>query len=255
MKQLKNTALLSYAALAVCVAGCSSGGLTSSESVSFSLAIGNTDVDSVSFTLDCESGTELSGELNVIDDREKPIWNTIMALPPGDCTVNLVAGDDSGAAICTGKSEFVVIAGQTVKVDVVLMCGGAAEDPLGNVDIDGTFEEVSGNLCPRLHFLNVVSRSIPEGGTGQVSVLTNDPDGGEPSVMLLATSGSFADPAAASTTYSCGAAGTQTVSVTVGDGDAACDQTKSFDVLCFGGSGDACAGVVCEDDGNELHHK
>ncbi len=51
---------------------------------------------------------------------------------------------------------------------------------------------------------------------------------------LTATSGSFRDPAARSTEYSCGSPGTQTISVLVSEGDEACDQTRSVEVECGG---------------------
>ena len=111
---------------------------------------------------------------------------------------------------------------------------------LGNVDIDATFEIIDGNRCPRLHFLNAVPNNIPEGGASAVTVLVSDADGDPLTTALTATSGSFADPAALSTTYTCGSNGTQTISVSVSDGVAACDKTKSFEVECGGAS------LVCE---------
>ncbi len=239
-------ALVAVAALAGCASDTTSS--DASGSVAVSLIVGNTDVKAVSFDVTCDSGTNLSGQFNVNDEQDPPIWSTIMDLPPGDCSITLTASDAQGEVLCTGSEDFTVIADETVKVNVVLLCPGEGEDPLGNVEIDATFEIVEGNLCPRLNFFNAVPDEVPAEGS-DVTVLASDPDGGMLSILLSATGGSYADPTAASTTYTCdGAAGTQTLSVTVSDGDAACDKSKSFDVTCPGEN--LCDNVVCEDDGN-----
>ncbi|MGB5703579.1 MAG: hypothetical protein WBM48_12240, partial [Polyangiales bacterium] len=199
-------------------------------SVEVNLIVGNTDVKAVSFDVVCDSGITLSGQLNVNDEQDPPVAATIMDLPPGDCSITLTAFDNAGDPLCTGSEDFTVLANDTVQVNVVLLCDSDAEELLGNADIDATFEFVEGNNCPRLHFLNAVPNNIPEGGASAVTVLVSDADGDPLTTALTATSGSFEDPAAQSTTYTCGSSGTQTISVSVTDGDAACDKTKSFDV-------------------------
>ena len=249
MKQMFVSATFAIA-FAVFFAGCASERTGPSEpgSVSVNLIVGNTDVTAVNFEVTCSDSTvcPLNGQFNVVDDREPPVWATIMDLPVGDpddpivYTINLSALDDQGEVLCTGSESFTVDPIITVKVNVVLTCGGDGEELLGNVDIDATFEIVEGNNCPRLHFLNAVPNNIPEGGASAVTVLVSDADGDPLTTALTATSGSFEDPAAQSTTYTCGSSGTQTISVSVTDGDAACDKTKSFDVECGGAS------IVCE---------
>jgi hypothetical protein len=190
----------------------------------------------------------LSGQFNVNDEQDPPIFSTIMDLSPGVCTITLIALDDAGAVLCTGSKDFTVLVDETITVDVVLTCEGDGDDPLGNVNISATFEEVEGNSCPRLHFLNAVPDEVPAEGSA-VTVLVSDKNGDVLTTALTATGGSFTDAAAQSTTYFCDSAtGAQTISVTVTDGDAACDKSKSFDVTCPGVN--QCEGVVCEDDGN-----
>ena len=249
MKQMFVSATFAIA-LAGFFTGCASEttGPSESGSVSVNLLVGDTDVTAVNFEVTCDDSTvcPLSGQFNVVDERTPPVWATIMDLPVGDpddpivYTINLSALDDQGEVLCTGSESFTVDPIITVKVNVVLTCGGDGEELLGNVDIDATFEIVEGNNCPRLHFLNAVPNNIPEGGASAVTVLVSDADGDPLTTALTATSGSFEDPAAQSTTYTCGSSGTQTISVSVTDGDAACDKTKSFDVECGGAS------IVCE---------
>ena len=207
-------------------------------SVEVNLIVGNTDVKAVSFDVVCDSGITLSGQLNVNDEQNPPVAATIMDLPPGDCSITLTAFDNAGDPLCTGSEDFTVLANDTVQVNVVLLCDSDAEELLGNADIDATFEFVEGNNCPRLHFLNAVPSTVPPEGS-EVTVLVSDKDGDALTTALTATGGSFADPSAQSTTYTCdGANGAQTIFVTVSDGEAACDKSKSFSVTC--------PGIVCE---------
>ncbi len=250
MKQLKTfVATMLVMAFGSPFAGCSTGDTGASGEVNMSLIVGSTDVTAVKFEITCDSGVNLSGEFNVNDEQDPPVWAAVMDLPPGDCTITLTACDDAGDPLCTGSADFTVVENETVKVNIVLACPGDGDDPLGNVDIDATFEIVEGNSCPRLHFLNVVPDEVPPEGSA-VTVLVSDADGDTVSTMLTATGGSFGDPSALSTTYTCDdASGTQTVSVKASDGDTACDKDKSFDVTCPGVN--PCDGVQCPDTGNE----
>ena len=238
-------------AFAALVTGCAgeTAGPSETGSVNVNLIVGNTDVTSVAFEVECDSGISLNGNFNVVDDRDPPVWATIMDLPVGICTVTLIAQDSAGATLCTASENVEVLENQTVKVDLVLACTIDAEEALGNIDIDATFEIIEGNLCPRLHFLNAVPINVPTSGS-EVTVLVSDGDNDPLTTALTATGGSFFDPAAQLTTYTCdGAAGAQTISVTVTDGNAACDKSKSFEVVCPGV--DPCEGVECPDTGNE----
>ena len=240
---MKHSVVISLVALvAIALAGCMSQAEEDLDPVSsahLNVIVANTDVTALEFQVTCDSGITLEGNLNVIDDRTPPVWAAIMDLPVGVCTVTLVARDDTGASLCTGSRDVTVVENTTVKVDLVLVCLVDGDDPIGRLDIDATFEVVDGNLCPRLHFLNAVPSTIPDGGSSAISVLVSDADGDALTTALAATSGSFLDATALSTTYTCdGANGAQTISVTVSDGDATCDKSKSFPV--------ACPGLVCE---------
>jgi len=239
--------------LATALAGCASDETTNSDTFSqleVNLIIGNTDVTAVSFDLVCDGGFTLSGQFNVNDEQDPPIWSVIMDVPVGDCSLTLTAFNEQGEPLCIGGPEdFTVVEGETVKVNIVLACEGDGSDPLGNVEVDATFEEVEANNCPRLHLLNAVPDEVPAEGTA-VSVLVSDKDGDVLTTALTATGGSFVDPASQSTTYTCDdATGTQTMFVTVSDGETACDKSTSFDVTCPGDN-NLCEGKTC-DAGNQ----
>ena len=233
MKRLSvlTTALMLFAtASAGCASDTAEPGL--SRGVEISLIIANTDITAVAFEVVCDSGLTLNGEFNVDDSQDPPVWSAIMDLPLGDCSITLTAFDDAGELLCEGSADFTVLLDETVDVNVVLTCPVGGDDPLGTVDIAATFETVGGNNCPRLHFLNAVPNDVPPEGA-EVTVLVSDKDGDALTTALTATGGSFADPSARATTYTCdGANGAQTISVTVSDGDTACDKSKSFPVMC-----------------------
>ena len=238
-------ALLSAGAVVSCT---SDTGSDTAGAADFSLIIGSDDVDRVAFEITCDDGTSLEGEFEVVDDRDPPVWAAVMDLPVGDCSVTLTAFGDDGEPLCSATEDFTVIENDTVKVNLVLVCTVGGTDPLGNVDIDATFEIIEGNLCPRLHFLGAIPSTIGDDGTSEITVLASDPDGDPVTTTLSATSGSFGDVNASNTVYTCDGAGAQTISVTASDGDAACDKEKEVEVTCPGV--DLCAGVDCSD-GNE----
>ena len=149
---------------------------------------------SVAFEVDCDAGT-LSGNLNVNDENDPPMllrsWTCLRDPAPSGCT----ASDAQGAVLCTGSTDFTVVANQTVDANVVLQCGVTGEELLGNVNITGVFEFIVTNRCPRLHFLNAVPDEVPAEGS-EVTVLVSDADGDTLTTALTATGGSFADPSA-----------------------------------------------------------
>ena len=73
-------------------------------------------------------------------------------------------------------------------------------------------------------------------GTVSVAASASEPDGmGVPSFAWSATAGTFADPAAASTLYTCSVAGTQTIvlGVTGGQPPTSCTTTFLLPVTCL----------------------
>ncbi len=97
------------------------------------------DVQTVEFTIDCggggtaffESAPEFSdevtinGNLEVIEDPDAggmEVWHSFFDLPPGACTMQLRARDPDGEVICLVSDGFVIVPGQTTKVELVLIC-------------------------------------------------------------------------------------------------------------------------------------
>jgi hypothetical protein len=72
----------------------------------------------------------------------------------------------------------------------------------------------------------------PVGAEIEVSAVASDEDGGPLTYRWTGTGGSFADPAAQNTTYTCEAAGKQSITVTVSDAEA-CTTTWTAQVACL----------------------
>ncbi len=123
---------------------------------------------------------------------------------------------------CSGTSNpFDVTMNQTSAVNVVLNCAPlVADGGLGSVVITGTV--VSGDNCPTLAAWTISPETAAANG-GQIDVTATaaDADTGDTLTYLWsAAEGSFAAPGAPSTTYACGASGTQTLHLSVSDNHA-----------------------------------
>jgi hypothetical protein len=119
---------------------------------------------------------DISGAFEVIDTNVPPVWQAVMDLPPGDCTVTLsVYYQDE--VVCVGSQTLAIAEDATTKYDIVLVCSLSIDTPDGMADIDGTFTFITGNLCPKLYVLNAISSdtlSIPV--STEVQYRVKDPD-------------------------------------------------------------------------------
>jgi len=107
-------------------------------------------------------------------------------------------------------------------------CGDEHDPDVGKV----TLTVRARNTCPRLTSWMAAPLQTSVGGAIDVSAGASDPDPGDHLRYLwTASAGSFARPDAASTRYSCGAAGLQTITVQVSD-DASCADAHLMAVRC-----------------------
>ena len=107
----------------------------------------------------CESSyndsVDISGAFEVVDTRVPPVWQAVMDLPPGNCTIALSVWEDD-EVVCVGSQTLAITEDATTKYDIVLVCSLSIDTPDGMADVDGTFEFITGNLCPKLYLLNAV---------------------------------------------------------------------------------------------------
>lgn len=147
--------------------------------------------------------------------------NLVLPVGRGDLLeLSALTGD---GVLCGGISPpFDVSAGDWASVFVPLTCETTVYSP---------------SSCPAV----LVQGPTPPvatapAGTISVAASASEPDGmGVPSFAWSATAGTFADPAAASTLYTCSVAGTQTIvlAVTGGQPPTSCTTTFLLPVTCL----------------------
>jgi hypothetical protein len=87
------------------------------------------------------------------------------------------------------------------------------------------------NFCPTVLGYSAAPLQIGAGGHIAVQASAFDSDSPTLTYLWTATSGSFADPSAGSTTFTCSPAGTPTITFTAWDGR--CSATATFSVTCL----------------------
>jgi len=138
----------------------------------------------------------------------------------------------SAGAHCTGTSNpFNVVAGQTNSVSVNVNCDSTrADGGAGSIVVTGVL--VAGDNCPSVAGWTLSPQSAAaNGGKIAVSITATDADPGDSlTYAWSATAGTFMTASQAMTTYTCAAAGDQTLSVVISDNHtpSACTITATF---------------------------
>jgi cysteine-rich repeat protein len=249
-------------------------------------------VDFVSYRITCPSSTltpyddsvDIIGNFEANVGDEPAVWSLVMDLPVAQCVIALwVFHEDE--VVCQGSESIFIVDDppDSNKVDIVLECYLSVTPPSADVDIDGEFEFINGNYCPRLNWLGAVPPVVeaavpavttietssfdPDGTCGQncdpqtcdftqnPPICTPAPDPGYSTTLYApAGYGSFDTPTATGnpidhdTTFTCDPAvpGPTEICVLATDGDNDCEQIRCITIECP----DLCAAVDC-DDGND----
>jgi hypothetical protein len=173
----------------------------------------NFTVNSVHWQINSSTTMDIKhGDINTSDINSTASVDT--SCPTGSgyrVVMTATATDTMGNSIpCTGTSPapgFNVTAGGSVMVGVSLICGGSMSPPTdqGHVIVNGTV--VAGDNCPVVTSWDVSPLQTTPGDIIYVSATATDAD--TPlqtlSYAWTADSGTFANSAAATTTYTCGA--------------------------------------------------
>jgi hypothetical protein len=157
-----------------------------------------------------------------------------------DYQLVLSALSTGGTTTCGGSAAFRVIAGAETGVTVVLQC--RAEGMAGGTEVIVTI-----NNCPTIAFTAVSPLQVGIGGTISSFSQAMDLDSNALSYAWTATGGSFSDPTASDTTYTCTVAGSQMLTLTVSDGY--CQTAATLPVMCLPFCGFHPDDTPC-DDGN-----
>ncbi|HVZ71349.1 MAG TPA: hypothetical protein VHJ20_03155 [Polyangia bacterium] len=152
-------------------------------------------------------------------------------VPAGlDYAVHVNATSVDGQSSCEGSATFDVKANQTTLVGVHLSCMHIG---------DGQVSITIGLVCPgyTVSSWTISPLTASVGGTINVAAGTTntDPHGPPSAFSWNASAGSFADPKAAQTTYTCTKPGAATIAVTATSGP--CVDTQMATVTCVSDGG------------------
>ena len=155
----------------------------------------------------------------------------VFGLGPGGYLVDLEANADDGKSRCRGSAMFDVSAGLATEVAVLLHC--ATEPHFGAVRVNGKF-----NICPELTEAVVAPLQT---SVGQVILVRSQGEDAEGDTLVYAWSadgGTFANPSAADTFYTCEETGNHQLTISVTDDDADdCIDSWTVDVTCVDDNG------------------
>ncbi len=278
MKKSRIALLAIIACSSIVAAGCSSSPQTGDEpgavdaeiqKVDFDLkSLDGADVDALTYTLtNTTTGTVKTGPLDVSFDDSLELS---LLLRPGSYSISFSGtGTYEGDSVpCAGSKNFSVVVGSnpTVAVNIVCEAGDVtsiAAPSVGEVEVSATL---------------TVNRNVVSGECGFTSALIGPLTAvvghpivtdsefvtvGSPAASVTwsagaGLTGSFADASDATTSYTCTAPGTGTITATLGGGIAGCTDTVVADVTCVGAALPAvCGNGVVEgteacDDGNAI---
>jgi len=201
----------------------------SSGEVNLALQLANgSALNSASYTIIGPNGFSKTASIDL--SAATKLSATIGGLPAGTgYAITISATTTDASATCGGSATFNVTAHTTVPVTVALTCHEAPRT--GSVMVSGAL-----NVCPTIDSLSASPTEVQVGGTVALVVAAHDSDAG-PSALSYAwatTAGTLSSASAQNPTFTCGAAGTATVTVSVADGDpaAACADTLSAQITC-----------------------
>jgi hypothetical protein len=197
-------------------------------------------VGDVIMTLTVPNGVQVQSAQFTIDDKVHPpavgivggpqpeaqFVELIPHLPVSDQYVMTVQAESTdGQMVCSGSAPMKVMNGVTTRVQIALTCGGHVLVAIGVSCLD----------TPLVN-LRVSPLEASVGSAVEVSADPARPDAGALTFTWSAPSGTFSDPGASQTTFTCTKAGLVEITLQVED-DELCQQSDSAMVTCLGPDG------------------
>jgi hypothetical protein len=216
-----------------------------SGSLGLNLTIGNTELKEVKAVI---SSTALAADIVKtipVGGKKSTISILLGGLPAGSYTIALSGKTIDGKIDCSGSASFSITAGSSTGVTVPLAC--TSDAGRGSVTANGTL-----NRCPQLTGFLVAPLATDVGESILAESSVTDADAGdEITYAWTATQGTFANPAAANTTYKCTSSGDQTLTLTAKDkGNCVVSSTVSVScvatAVCGDGNAEADKGEECD---------
>jgi hypothetical protein len=184
-------------------------------------------VDQLSFKISDLGAVVATGHVRAPRPQEE-FSDLVKDVPVGDYDVDVDAPSTDGKLDCEGSASLEVRKGLTTRIHVALAC---------HVVGDGIVQIKIGVVCASTHLVSyaISPLSASVGATIDVAAIDEDPDAGALTYAWSATTGTFADPAAATTTYRCTAAGG--IEMTLVATSNGCQETHTIAVTCVKGGG------------------
>ncbi len=236
---LVGTILIGAVSAAAMINGCSSAGSASepnspepkdSEHVgtvglALAVAAGIT-LNTLNYAITGPAGFSRTGPIDVSNSTSATA--VIGGIPFGTGYLISLSGKSlEGTAMCAGTATFDITSATTTPVPVHITCG--VQPGTGSISVNGTL-----NVCPTVTSVGASPSNVTTGSSLSLSGAAVDPDSG-PSPLAYswtATSGTITNPSSANATFTCSAAGTAMITLSVFDGDATCSSHQSVTVTC-----------------------
>lgn len=207
--------------------------------VAVSVAVsGSVVLDSISYVLAGNGIAAFSGKIDVAP-AGATATAAIGGVPQGlGYLVSLEAISVDGQTTCAGSGPVDVFVGQTSTVMVIMQCRGPETG--GVAVVQGGV-----NDCPSLTSYVGAPVVVAVGGSITVSAMATDPDGNPLAYQWTAPTGTFDNPVAPMTSFTCTVPGQTTLTVAVSDG--MCADSAQLPLSCVPFCGAHPDGTPCDD--------
>ena len=150
----------------------------------------------------------------------------VFGLAPGPYVIEMQATSVDGQVTCFGSDTFDVNVGEVTEVQFMINC--RLSEALGAVRVNGPF-----NICADLSQVVVSPLQTSVGNEIELESVAVDEEGDPIAYQWTALAGSFSDPTAASTSYTCEQVGSTGITIEVSDdGFASCVDSWTVPVTC-----------------------
>ena len=212
--------------------GCAADTTTGASGVNVEIEFADgTQIDEVSYVVSLRGDELHSGTINTGSPGSTASIEIYGLAEDSGYVISMTATSTDAETTCSGSAIFNVFVGQVTGVAVMLSCKSPQE--LGGVRVNGTI-----NFCSDIRWAEASPLQTSIGNQIDVYAIGRDIEGDAIEYRWTATSGSFADPSAPRTTYTCEEVGDHRITITVSDdGFEYCDCFWDVDVTCVDGDG------------------
>jgi hypothetical protein len=187
-------------------------------------------INEVHWVITSNGMAPMMGTIDTSDPNATPSVE-VFGLAPGNYMIDLEATSEDGNTTCRGSATFDVVAGAATEVAVLLRCSTGRR--FGAVRVNGEL-----NICPELTKAVVAPLQTSIGNVITVRSQAEDPEGDTIEYSWTAENGTFANPSAPATFYTCEETGNDHLTISVTNHHSEyCVDSWTVDVSCVDGNG------------------